>query len=176
MKQANLSIQTAKALYTQGGAARLFALDNYSEKELTEIKFPEKWEDLEEVNGFYVSSYSSVGKGTPPTCREVKRQNKNFTPYKEQAEAFLALAQLYQLHKEYLRLEEENGLAAISDNWMSAVVLQNKGFCLQKIADVFSDNFKFTFAEYKTAEHFLNNHSELLNKTIPLFKKHNENI
>jgi hypothetical protein len=42
MKNAKLSLETAKALYNQGGVSRQFALDNFTEEELTKPLFDVK--------------------------------------------------------------------------------------------------------------------------------------
>ena len=64
-----------------------------------ERKLPKKWEDLENVNGYYVDSWGDVrcyyGVNTPD------HTNKNIFPTKEEAEACLALAQLCQLRDRY---------------------------------------------------------------------------
>ena len=65
----------------------------------TERKLPKKWEDLENVNGYYAESWGDVrcyyGVNTPD------HTNKNIFPTKEEAEACLALAQLCQLRDRY---------------------------------------------------------------------------
>ena len=65
----------------------------------TERKLPKKWEDLENVNGYYADSWGDVrcyyGVNTPD------HTNKNIFPTKEEAEACLALAQLCQLRDRY---------------------------------------------------------------------------
>ena len=64
-----------------------------------ERKLPKKWEDLENVNGYYADSWGDVrcyyGVNTPD------HTNKNIFPTKEEAEACLALAQLCQLRDRY---------------------------------------------------------------------------
>ena len=65
----------------------------------TERKLPKKWEDLENVNGYYADSWGDIryyyGVNTPDNT------NKNIFPTKEEAEACLALAQLCQLRDRY---------------------------------------------------------------------------
>ena len=64
-----------------------------------ERKLPKKWEDVENVNGYYADSWGDVrcyyGVNTPD------HTNKNIFPTKEEAEACLALAQLCQLRDIY---------------------------------------------------------------------------
>ena len=59
-----------------------------------ENKLPMSWEELEEVEGYYLNSWSSVTK-TSKRC--AKSDFKNIFPTKELAEASLALSQLLQL-------------------------------------------------------------------------------
>ena len=64
-----------------------------------ERKLSKRWEDLENVNGYYADSWGDVrcyyGVNTPD------HTNKNIFPTKEEAEACLALAQLCQLRDRY---------------------------------------------------------------------------
>jgi len=52
MKDAKLSLETAKALYNEGGAGKQFALDNYSESELIKPRFDSKQFLLSFFNDF----------------------------------------------------------------------------------------------------------------------------
>jgi hypothetical protein len=60
---------------------------------------PKSWEELGEIKGWYVDSFSNLmpyGEG-----RSNKNDDKNVFPTKEEAEACLALAQLCQLRDRY---------------------------------------------------------------------------
>ena len=41
-----LTLETAKKMYLEGGAGKDFALDNFSEEELTKKELPKYWSDL----------------------------------------------------------------------------------------------------------------------------------
>ena len=63
-----------------------------------EKELPKSWEDLKEIEGFYVDNYSEV------TVFEYyfnAEENKNVFPTKEEAEACIALSQLCQLRDRY---------------------------------------------------------------------------
>ena len=49
MKEAKLSLETAKEFYNQGGAAKQFALDNYSKEELTKKELPKTYEECRDL-------------------------------------------------------------------------------------------------------------------------------
>ena len=50
-----LTLETAKKMYLEGGAGKDFALDNFSEEELTKKELPKQWSDLgiEKPNWIY---------------------------------------------------------------------------------------------------------------------------
>jgi len=56
MKLANITLETAKALYAQGGAARQLALDNFSESDLKKPNWPKSWEELASIKGHCVEA------------------------------------------------------------------------------------------------------------------------
>lgn len=60
---------------------------------------PKSWEELEFIDGFFVSSLSDIAKIGNNTTND--ENNKNVFPTKEEAEACLALAQLCQLRDRY---------------------------------------------------------------------------
>lgn len=60
---------------------------------------PKSWEELEFIDGFFVSSLSDIAKIGNNTTND--ESNKNVFPTKEEAEACLALAQLCQLRDRY---------------------------------------------------------------------------
>ena len=102
MKKADLSLETAIALYNEGGASRQFALDNNTEKELTKKPLPTTFEDLDEILGYYVNAMGGVdGSEHDKDYFHADEYNKNVFPTREEAEAVLALAQLSQLKKVY---------------------------------------------------------------------------
>jgi hypothetical protein len=62
--------------------------------EVAEVKLPERWEDLKEIKGCFVTSTSDV---RYVSKWQYDSEEKNVFATKEQAEASLALAQLTQL-------------------------------------------------------------------------------
>jgi hypothetical protein len=64
-----------------------------------ENELPNSWEDLEFIDGFFVSSLSDIAKIGNNTTND--ESNKNVFPTVEEAEACLALAQLCQLRDRY---------------------------------------------------------------------------
>jgi len=56
MKQPKITLETAKALYAQGGMARQVSLERFSESDLTEPKWPKSWEELASIKGHCVEA------------------------------------------------------------------------------------------------------------------------
>lgn len=100
MKSTNLSLETAKLMYkSEDLAIKQFALDNYSKEELEEPNLPMKWEDIKEIDGYYIDTDSNIRYYKTLNNKEI---NKNIFPTKEYAEASLALAQLLQLRQAWI--------------------------------------------------------------------------
>src|SRR6056297_1714975 len=93
MKQAQITLQTAKALYIQGGAARQLALDNFSEADLKEPNWPKSWEDLGEIEGCFTDGKSRNWM----TCSKPNVKDRNIAPSSADCESILAFCQLRQL-------------------------------------------------------------------------------
>jgi len=93
MKQAQITLQTAKALYIQGGAARQLALDNFSEADLKEPNWPKSWEDLGEIEGCFIDGNSKNWLSFPTS----NATYKNIPPTSPDCESILAFCQLRQL-------------------------------------------------------------------------------
>jgi len=94
MKQAQITLQTAKALYAQGGAARQLALDNFSEADLKEPNWPKSWGHLTRLCGFYLSKFSEPKHISTTMFTE---NSKNVAPTEADCESILAFCQLRQL-------------------------------------------------------------------------------
>lgn len=116
-----------------------------------ERKLPKKWEDLENVNGYYADSWGDVrcyyGVNTPD------HTNKNIFPTKEEAEACLALAQLCQLRDRYndgwkpnwIDGTEKHSIYFYSDEIYSSYIYQTQKiltFKTRKLRDQFLENFR----------------------------------
>lgn len=91
-----LDLNTAKEWYNKGGELREVALQAFTEEELK--KQVKTWEDLENVEGFYIDSMSSIYhymKFSPiPT-------NRNTFLTEKQVKSALAMAQISQLMPYY---------------------------------------------------------------------------
>lgn len=92
--KANITISTARELYKQGGAGKAFALDNFTEKELTSKDLPETWEELKVIKGYYINNNNETTKSYTLKCDHL---SKDVFRTEEQALAAIALAQLSQL-------------------------------------------------------------------------------
>src|SRR6056297_1905856 len=93
MKQAQITLETAKALYAQGGAARQLALDNFSKADLKEPNWPKSWEDLGKIDGCFIDGRSKnwISLSTSDA------KNTNIAPTMADCESILAFCQLRQL-------------------------------------------------------------------------------
>ena len=117
-----------------------------------EKELPKSWEELEFINGFYVSSLSSIYKAKEniPSIES----SKNIFPTKEEAEACLALAQLCQLRDSYndgWKPDWENGMEI---KWCIELFKENihektqiyfnkiLAFKTKELRDKFLENFK----------------------------------
>ena len=160
MKQANISLETARAMYEQGGAAKQFALDNYTEKELSSSKYPNKWgECYGDENKWYVSGDAKVFSGIL-SCNQ---DNRNVVNTKEQAQAILALTQLLVCRDAYRGewrpdFKNMHNVAVVTLFYNKWEVLYRDGF-----------NEIFSFAKGEQAEAFLENFKNLLEQVKPLF-------
>ncbi len=93
MKQAQITLETAKALYAQGGAARQLALDNFSESDLKEPNWPKRYDDLGDVEGCFIDHRSRKWMVSSKTNAE----HRNIPPTSADCESILAFCQLRQL-------------------------------------------------------------------------------
>ncbi|MDV3882920.1 hypothetical protein CMU04_06265 [Elizabethkingia anophelis] len=163
MKQANLSLEIAKQLYNQGGVSKLFALDNYSEAELTRIEYPKSWTELKEISGVHINTESVISLFSH--YHLTNKVNYNVFPRKRQAEASLALAQLLQLKERYN--------SGIEIEWNSkrkyyAIELHNFNSWVK--TDVINSPLTFAFYVKDARDQFFENFKDnLLEKVKPLF-------
>jgi len=124
-----------------------------------ETKLPKTWEELEDIEGYFVKSSSVVSNFS--TCDAVLR-NKNIFATKEQAEASIALAQLSQLLKVY------------RGGWLPDWKDDNYKYAIQfsqdvlEISSLVCSNAFITLPTKELAKEFLNNFSELILKAKPL--------
>ena len=129
--------------------------ENIVFKEINEL--PNSWKELEVIDGYWVSALSRVCSYTS----EASLTSKNTFKTEEQAEASIALAQLSQLRDVYRQgwepNEEERFLQYIimfSGNKPHIYYIQGSCF--------------LSFQNSKTAELFLKNFRDLIEKAKPL--------
>ena len=161
MKQVNLSLETAKQMYFSGNQAlKAFALENYSKEELEKKELPKTWEELESVDGYYITAIADV-KYTKTS--QIGNKNKDIFKTEEQAKAAIAMAQLSQLMHVY------------NDGWVADWKNTNEyKYCLffhsnKIIKATFSD--ARCFLAFKTSEirdEFLKNFKSLILEAKPL--------
>lgn len=160
MKEAKLSLETAKQMYAQGGAAKSFALDNYTEAELTKKSLPKTWEELGHITGYYTAIYSTISRvNIQPACD----QNQNVFLTEPQAEASIALAQLSQLREVY----REGWTPDWENNSQTKWCIEPKynGFEIEW----WLVNGQFlSFQSKEIAQEFLNNFRDLIEQAKPL--------
>lgn len=157
-KKAELSLEVAKEMYKSGGVAKQFALDNYTEQELT-TKEVKCWEDLEIVDGWYLGSHSCISKAVG--C-SMHRDNRNIFATKEQAEATIAIAMLSQLMKD-VNGDWKPDWRNCNDKYVIIFVDEKiETPCYQSIR-VF-----LAFSTREIRDKFLENHRSLIEKAKPL--------
>lgn len=133
----------------------------------THIKFklikkelPKRWEDLKEINGYFVDKDSYVGlcEHNPTIDR-----NKNIFPTKELAEAALALAQLLQLRDNY----NDGWIPDYNNNSKHKFAIFVKCDCIT--FDTYENTQKIlTFKTPELRKEFYNNFKDLLEIAKPL--------
>lgn len=116
-----------------------------------EPELPRKWEDLKELNGYYVNTLSSIGCELLLVTSDT---NRNIFPRKEEAEAALALAQLLQLRKAWVIGWEP------VDEWYGIFLHKEENYCT--ICRCMLYKTKFSFPTKEMAEDFANTFHALL--------------
>ena len=122
---------------------------------------PKSWEELEFIDGFFVSSLSDIAKIGNNTTND--ENNKNVFPTKEEAEACLALAQLCQLRNRY------------NDGWKPDWKDDNQfKWCIDFFQDVVRKTAvlfvrrTLTFKTRELRDKFLENFRDLIETAKPL--------
>lgn len=161
MKTANLSLETAKELYKQGGASKLFALDNYSENELNKKALPKNINEVyTKSKGYYYNDQINLVE--VDNIELYSESFPNLWKTKELAEASVALSKLI-----YLRDIYNDGWVA---NWMDS---STKFIILNKHNNIgvdFWNNTMFilNFKTYQVRDEFLTNFRDLIEIAKPL--------
>ena len=153
-----LSKEAAELLLTISNNEELQAFAKELYPELSKKQLPKSWEELEYVQGYYVSPNSYVSNYDNIAAN----LSKNTFATKEQAEASIAMAQLSQLMKVY----NDGWEADWSDNKVKYGIFYDKG-----IAYVYKGNSVSCFLSFKDeeiAEIFFQNFKELIEQAKPL--------
>ena len=155
MKQAQITLETAKALYAQGGAARQLALDNFSESDLKEPNWPKSWGYLTRLCGFYLSKFSEPKHISTTMFTE---NSKNVAPTEADCESILGFCQLRQLSER------------INEGWEPSE--DNRGYTVNSFFDMglqstsAADTYKelIVFKTIQMAEFSRQHHKDLWEK------------
>ncbi len=163
-KQVFLSLETAKQMWKDSklnSSLIDFLLDNFTKEELEAKELPKTWEQLNEVNGFFINTQSNIGAANRvPTSY----QSKNTFPTKELAEASLALSQLLQLRDVY------NGDWKIDLNDRPVEVLYTIRNRYNDIHLSFysGNNYILAFQKESIRDQFAENFKDLIIQALPL--------
>ena len=122
---------------------------------------PKRWEELKELTGYYVDTYSTVDRYPFPSDAVISA--RNLWPTKEEAEASIALAQLCQLRDRY------NG--GWKPDWEDAddekaCIVVHKGRAQADL--VYQLYHVLHFKSEELRDKFMENFSDLIEKAKPL--------
>lgn len=161
MKQVTLTLDTARQMYNSGSPElKKFALDNFTEQELTKKALPKRWEDIEQISGYYISPGSVI----LPSSFRSDQSHRNILPTKELAEAVLALCQLL-----YLRDIYNDGWVP---DWNSGIATVK--YVIYFLEDSVTKGCNYTaqrvlaFKSPELRDEFLNNFRSLIETAKPL--------
>lgn len=166
-RQIELSLDTARRWYEQGGELRELALGAFSRNELNCGRLPKTWDEFCEENKIRRGECCISELGTLlPECFTRKRhanQDKNRLPSQEAGTQHLAYIQLHQLRDCYRRgwlpnLEDE------ADEKYGIERLYNRATGRLELRVVWYDHVSnfLLFPSYKMANEFLTNFRELI--------------
>ena len=150
-RQIELSLDTARRWYEQGGELRELALGAFSEKELIGDRLPKTWDE-------YCAKHGEVGDKIKASLDIAYMTiNKHiFSDYK-QAQAHIALMKLHLLRDEYRQ--------GWKPDWRN---VDESKFVIEMVANELSINnygitrYSLSFQDEKRAEEFLTNFRELI--------------
>jgi len=124
-----------------------------------EAKLPKTWEELKRVKGYYVN----IGACATSAHSNALADNRNIFPTKEQAQASVALAQLFQLRDVY------------RDGWVPDWVDNTDKYVIKLRANKWTVNYTiafdhpFAFKTIEIGDEFFENFKGLLEQVKPLF-------
>ncbi len=146
-----VSLDIAKK-WQNGSEKELKELAFYIYPELAKKELPKKWEELENIKGWYISSYSQIFNTVD---RRVFPQNYKVFDTENQAKSALAMAKLSQLMGDY------------NDGWVAD--WSNEGECKYcivfvsgsvEISFIYSTKHFLAFKTEELAKEFLSNFRE----------------
>lgn len=154
-KNCKITLETAKQFYKDGGAAKQFVLDNFTEAELTAVRSRAmSWEELFKLEGEYIENDSKIASYSGVAIPV----NRNIFP-KGYAKAALALAQLLQLRDNW------------NDGWMYKY---EEGYGIYNNNNRIENTYLTTMGcplSFKTKElrdEFLEQFRDLITEALPL--------
>ena len=153
-KNCSITLETARQFYKDGGAAKQFALDNFTEAELTAKSRAMSWEELDEIKGEYIEINSKI----EPYYGIAISVNKNIFPT-GYAKAALALAQLLQLR--------DNWNDGWKYNYCGGYGIYNKNNRATKTIMV-TINCPLSFKTEELLDEFLEQFGDLITEALPL--------
>ena len=150
-RQIEISLDTAKRLYEQGGELKDMALGAFSEKELIGDRLPKTWDE-------YCAKHGEVGDKIKASLDIAYMTiNKHiFSDYK-QAQAHIALMKLHLLRDEYRQ--------GWKPDWRN---VDESKFVIEMVANELSINnygitrYSLSFQDEKRADKFLTNFRDLI--------------
>ena len=153
-RQIELSLDTARRWYEQGGELRELALGAFSEKELIGDRLPKTWDE-------YCAKQGEVGDKIKASLDIAYMTiNKHiFSDYK-QAQAHIALMKLHLLRDEYRQ--------GWKPDWRN---VDESKFVIEMVANELSINnygitrYSLSFQDEKRADKFLTNFRDLIEET-----------
>ena len=170
-RQIEISLETAKRWYEQGGELKEMALGAYSEQELIGSRLPKTWQEFCEQNEVkigecYLDDCCGLIEADDDGNTRDKVNDRNILPHKPAALAHLALMQLHQLRDCYRDGWLPNGLSSVHGIEMYyepgdgvVKVRVRKCYCISKF---------LSFQTEERAKEFLNNFRDLIEQAWDL--------
>ena len=164
-RQIELSLDTAKRLYEQGGEYRDIALTAFKEHELIGDRLPKTWQEFcysndRKPNEAFISNGSEINCVTEQHERKFY-QDRNLLPSKQAAEQHLAYMQLHQLRDCYRQGWEP------TDDEVSFAIVRRLDGRLDIDRFTFSSRF-LSFQTKEIAEKFLHNFRDYIKRADDL--------
>jgi len=157
-RNVKISLETAQRWYN-GTDNELKELAVQTYPELAKKEIPKSWEELENIEGYYVSNSCYVFNAK---INKIQNSERNIFATKEQAEASIAMAQLSQLMKVY------------NDGWEPDWSINDEKYVIYFSENniivnyYFNQQFFLSFKDAEIRDLFLENFRELIEKAKPL--------